>query len=409
MFIESCSPAMDTLLGEELAKRIKRLDSLAQSTSSRLDYLMKAHTAASESDEDEMLIGDYDDFDDSLVDESQNEHTSLTPKAAVLPAKPRKHLRWDDISLGAEPVPVPAVNIFDDEPPPPFIYTTELIDRTRGELLEKTKDFCSGCSCIDGCGDACPCRQLSRRNEDGSELLQYECNSRCACESCPESCTNRQSQGGIRVKLELFKTMDRGWGVRAMQDIPKGTTICQYTGEVVVLHDIDQMNDMYLLELDTVERLEHSKLHAFPDLFKLDRSSIKFNDLLLRKPDHRDPNFVQCPYCEIFVRRHNLERHVRQHYRARCGDCPNEKACVDGNYYGNVSRFFNHSCDPNVGTYNVMVETHDLRLPSLAFITRRHVKVGEELCWDYHYQPEAVDKKLECRCGAKKCRGWLLG
>lgn len=32
-------------------------------------------------------------------------------------------------------------------------------------------------------------------------------------------------------------------------------------------------------------------------------------------------------------------------------------------WYGNVGRFLNHSCDPNLEKVNVFVETHDVRLP----------------------------------------------
>ena len=46
------------------------------------------------------------------------------------------------------------------------------------------------------------------------------------CLQCDPSSTgplcaqNRVVQGGLRVKLEVFRTASKGWGVRAGQDIP---------------------------------------------------------------------------------------------------------------------------------------------------------------------------------------------
>jgi hypothetical protein len=31
----------------------------------------------------------------------------------------------------------------------------------------------------------------------------------------------------FRIRVELFKTVDRGWAVRSQQRIPKGTYICE--------------------------------------------------------------------------------------------------------------------------------------------------------------------------------------
>ena len=69
-------------------------------------------------------------------------------------------------------------------------------------------------------------------------------------------------------------------------------------------------------------------------------------------------------------------------------------------------RYVNHSCSPN--TYlrraNRRVE----------FYALRPIKPGEELCYDYNlvveerYTP-ALKKLYACGCGAKRCRGTILG
>merc|ERR1712098_466411 len=49
---------------------------------------------------------------------------------------------------------------------------------------------------------------------------------------------------------------------------------------------------------------------------------------------------------------------------------PNEESYImDAMTQGNVGRYLNHSCDPNVFVQNVFVDSHDLRFPTIAFFT----------------------------------------
>lgn len=40
-------------------------------------------------------------------------------------------------------------------------------------------------------------------------------------------------QHPLRLKLQLFKTAQRGWGVRTLHDIPRGGFICVYVGRML--------------------------------------------------------------------------------------------------------------------------------------------------------------------------------
>lgn len=60
-------------------------------------------------------------------------------------------------------------------------------------------------------------------------LRIYECNKRCKC--CAQMCTNRLVQHGLQVRLQLFKTQNKGWGIRCLDDIAKGSFVCIYAGE----------------------------------------------------------------------------------------------------------------------------------------------------------------------------------
>ena len=74
--------------------------------------------------------------------------------------------------------------------------------------------------------------------------------------------------------------------------------------------------------------------------------------------------------------------------------------------YGNVGRFLNHSCDPNLGKQAVYVDGHDLRAPHLAFFALEDIPAMQELTWDYGYKEGSVrGKTMPCHCGAANCGG----
>lgn len=58
----------------------------------------------------------------------------------------------------------------------------------------------------------------------------YECNVNCKCKS---SCLNRVVQNSLTMKLQVFKTSNRGWGLRCINDIPRGSFVCVYAGHLL--------------------------------------------------------------------------------------------------------------------------------------------------------------------------------
>lgn len=69
---------------------------------------------------------------------------------------------------------------------------------------------------------------------------------------------------------------------------------------------------------------------------------------------------------------------------------------LDAAYYGNISHFVNHSCDPNLQVYNVFIDNLDERLPRIAFFATRTIRAGEELTFDYNMQVDPVDMESTC-------------
>ena len=55
----------------------------------------------------------------------------------------------------------------------------------------------------------------------------------------------------IRSRLQVFRTNGKGWGVRALRDIPKGSFVCEYVGEIISDSEADRReDDSYLFDLD---------------------------------------------------------------------------------------------------------------------------------------------------------------
>ena len=70
---------------------------------------------------------------------------------------------------------------------------------------------------------------------------------------------------------------------------------------------------------------------------------------------------------------------------------------LDGRICGNGAQFINHSCDPNL--YSCRRSGH------LLLVSRRRIRPGEELSFDYHFSPDAI--REPCHCGSPKCRGTI--
>lgn len=88
----------------------------------------------------------------------------------------------------------------------------------------------------------------------------YECNSRCKCAS---NCLNRVVQKPLQTKLQVFKTGNRGWGLRCLNDVPMGSFVCVYAGDMLNEQMAnaagDNYGDEYFAELDYIEVVESLK------------------------------------------------------------------------------------------------------------------------------------------------------
>uniref|UniRef100_A0A673IIZ6 Voltage-dependent N-type calcium channel subunit alpha-1B-like n=1 Tax=Sinocyclocheilus rhinocerous TaxID=307959 RepID=A0A673IIZ6_9TELE len=259
----------------------------------------------------------------------------------------RERLLCRDVSRGYEDVPVPCVNGVDHEPcPSNFKYVPENCFTSQVNIDENITHL-QHCSCKDDCASSsCICGQLSMRcwyDKDGRLLKEFcrddppflfECNHAC---SCWRTCRNRVIQNGLRVRLQVFRTERMGWGVRALQDIPEGTFVCEFAGEIISDGEANvRENDSYMF---------------------------------------------------------NLDNKVGEVY------------CIDAQFYGNVSRFMNHLCEPNLFPVRVFTKHQDMRFPRIALYASKAIQTGDELGFDYGDPYWQIKKKyFLCQCGSAKCR-----
>lgn len=79
----------------------------------------------------------------------------------------------------------------------------------------------------------------------------WECNRRCACVQSGLACANRVIHAGRKVSLTIFRLPDaRGWGLQANHDIPAGTFIDCYLGEMITVEEASRRTSSYLFDLD---------------------------------------------------------------------------------------------------------------------------------------------------------------
>ncbi|XP_067684093.1 histone-lysine N-methyltransferase SETMAR-like isoform X1 [Haliotis asinina] len=265
-----------------------------------------------------------------------------------------------DLCEGLEKVPVQ----FEDKR---LIETAKEFKYVRSNIPHKETpldDFetqISGCSCHSICTEACPCIARFGPNYSIShkilpELLTvssvkpiYECNSQC---SCDKTCVNRLVQFGVGIKMEVFKSEAKGHGLRTLEGIPSFSFVCEYAGEVLS-----------------------------------DKEAQKRIDCLT----HDDMNY-------LFV--------LKEHYSSGTVN-----TCVDPKYVGNIGRYINHSCDPNLIMVPVRVDNN---VPKLALFSRCDIPANRELCYDYSGQSDDRKSiKVEegtrkpCFCLSSNCSGYL--
>ncbi|XP_017794923.1 PREDICTED: histone-lysine N-methyltransferase SETDB1 [Habropoda laboriosa] len=417
-----------------------------------------------------------------------------------------------DLSYGVENVPIPCVNELDHTQPDTIRYSTQR-EPTEGVNLNLDPNFLCSCDCEDDCqltiqgatlGGRVPNTSVGymyKRLPEPVTTGIYECNSGCKC--AVKTCLNRVVQHPLTLKLQVFKTAPRGWGIRCLNDIPLGSFICIYAGRLLTEQGANEggknYGDEYLAELDYVEVVEGIKEGYESDVLEPEmplstpddkKKSMTSDDEDNSKTNANDSDedFNISKYVNFNVNsiesssiRKRLRKRKRDDANTQDGSEENSEDgsgtktsenttkpstndnrsndqdaitisdeeenrsgrrepsrfdptveptqierpkfksvrdffgedeavyIMDAKTTGNIGRYLNHSCDPNVFVQNVFVDTHDLRFPWVAFFALNYIRAGQELTWNYSYDVGSIPGKvIICKCGASNCRGRLL-
>ncbi|KAF6040125.1 WHSC1L1 [Bugula neritina] len=152
-------------------------------------------------------------------------------------------------------------------------------------------------------------------------------------------CENQRFQRRRYPKQEPFRTGDeRGWGLKAKVNILQGQFVNEYVGELITLEECKRRIEKYHQE-----------------------NSSTFYMLTL------DSNRV-----------------------------------IDAGPKGNLARFANHSCEPNMATQKWFVNG----TWRVGLFATRDILAGDELTFNYNLV-SVGEKKLKCLCKAPTCSGFI--
>ena len=154
--------------------------------------------------------------------------------------------------------------------------------------------------------------------------------------------TAMSEQNVATAKCKPKREQGRGWGLIAVEMIGKGDLVQEYVGEVV--------------DAETKEDVLKKWARDHPN----------------------DPNFYVMSLSKGWI--------------------------IDAREVANLSRFINHSCDPNCVFLPINVSGYMRN----AIMALRDIAPGEFLSYDYHFDTRHRDRFV-CQCGAAKCRGTMKG
>ncbi|KAJ1279934.1 hypothetical protein BS78_04G193300 [Paspalum vaginatum] len=190
-------------------------------------------------------------------------------------------------------------------------------------------------------------KRTSVRTDTGCTNCRADstCKEDCECRGLSMSCSKNCRCSDLCTnrpfrkdkKIKIVKTKRCGWGAVALEPLENGDFIIEYVGEVIDDATCEQRL------WDMRERCEK--------------------------------NFYMCEISKDFT--------------------------IDATFKGNVSRFLNHSCDPNckLEKWQVDGETR------VGVFASRSIKVGEPLTYDYRFVH--FGEKVKCHCEARNCLGYL--
>ncbi|CAG7831128.1 unnamed protein product [Allacma fusca] len=188
----------------------------------------------------------------------------------------------------------------------------------------------------------------------------YECNDNCDCD---DSCQNRVVQDGYNclegLSFCIFRTTNRGWGVKTLKNIRRGAFVSVLVGEVV-------------------SNEEASTRHQSCD--------------------------------------HNVGKYLFD--LEFFGD---SRYVVDFSSKGNISHFLNHSCSPNLVIHPNWYNHSNYALPRVTFYAAMDIPAETELTYSYvdveefrarygqEFKGGNIPEEFQrCECGSANCVRFMI-
>ncbi|KAK2360427.1 histone-lysine N-methyltransferase, H3 lysine-9 specific SUVH6 [Trifolium repens] len=263
-----------------------------------------------------------------------------------------------DISDGQEAINIIATNEFDDPPVAPTGFTYIISNQVAKHVKVPPRTY--GCHCQGSCRNikTCSCVNYLKGSKfpySNGRLIE------------PRDI-------GLKYRLEVYRTTQKGWAVRTWDFIPSGAPVIEYIG---VLDRDDKLDNSvendYIFDIDC--------LHTINGV------------------DGRERRLggVSLPTKEISKKR---DKYLKK----------DPEFCIDAGSFGNVSRFINHGCAPNLFVQCVLSNHLDVKLARVVLFAAKDIPPYQELTYDYGYRldsvvgPDGNIKQLQCHCGAEECR-----
>jgi hypothetical protein len=183
----------------------------------------------------------------------------------------------------------------------------------------------------------CSCQQKHPKEPTcyNGKCFNFACMTECS--KCYSTCQNKRIQQCKTWPVEVREAPNKGHGIFTPSDVPAGTYLFEYIGEII-----------------GIEELESRRLSTLRD-------------------------------------EHMYVMEIKKN------------AFIDSTKKGNISRFINHSCDPNctAEVWNVKGRYR------VGIFTTKAVPAGGELTFDYQWEPLANRPLTKCFCGSENCRGTI--
>lgn len=155
-----------------------------------------------------------------------------------------------------------------------------------------------------------------------------------------ENCGNRALHQKTYPRFERFHSPDKGFGLRVLEPVKAGQLVIEYVGEVILEEEKER------------RLLDHAK----------------------NTPEDKNMYIME------------LSKGIY----------------IDARFKGSVSRFINHSCDPNCHLLKWRVKG----VNRIAITALKDIEPGEELSYDYQFHTKQA-MEWKCHCKSKKCRGTM--